>query len=708
MVEFGSGYFQPMDREYGQYGHSRNPTPKTAASTGDVGVSIGELGMSMALSPTPNIPTIAAHLRGGVKSVELAFTGAGKGSGQGHTPEMYGQKQRQALAEIQKANRVDFTTHATVGVYGLAGMDQQGNFSKQQKNFSVQEIKRAIEFAADVSKGGTVVVHTGEFHRPIVDVTQNYEDEKWKGKFRMYEEEAERASYKVVDTRTGALINEARRNRKVSRPVWNRYSEENELWKEKGGKSYLDSKGKEVKPNDYVDYFGNKINPELRVPLYDAEKKEFVVKQMGWKELEDEAKEMTLRAREKWKEFKQGKLTVTEFEKTNWGRFKDIENEEQIKVRPEEAYIISTLETNAANSRGWAIYHGGDLQRHIDNVKKLRKALEFHEKIEEATDPEEKWKLKRVYDKEFGDLLPPETKLPSEVIKKMIQENERHINYGQESASSQQSQAAEAMETIHHVESAETYALKEAYDAYAQSGIYAMMQSDKLKKEGKLKDPLAIAMENLFPETYGAHPDELISLVKNSRKRMEEMLVLRGMPSEEAEQKAKEHIVATFDTGHLNMWRKYWVGDQKKSLEENDKDFNKWMLEKVGKMADEKIIGNLHMVDNYGYQDDHLAPGEGNTPLKEIVALLKEKGYKGKMIVEPGADYTTDVSGFHSVMKAWKLFGSSVYGTGGGGGGRNWGEVGYGFFGQNAPPYFTFGGYSPSEEWTLWSGVPLE
>ncbi|MBI2666878.1 hypothetical protein HYX13_04660 [Candidatus Woesearchaeota archaeon] len=88
---------------------------------------------------------------------------------------------------------------------------------------------------------------------------------------------------------------------------------------------------------------------------------------------------------------------------------------------------------------------------------------------------------------------------------------------------------------------------------------------------------------------------------------------------------------------------------------------------------------------------------------------MKKKKYKGVMIVEPGADYYTDVSGFHSVMKTWRLFGSPVYGGGSGmSSKRSWNEVGYGFFGQNQPPYFVFGAYSPSEDWTLWSGVPLE
>jgi len=186
------------------------------------------------------------------------------------------------------------------------------------------------------------------------------------------------------------------------------------------------------------------------------------------------------------------------------------------------------------------------------------------------------------------------------------------------------------------------------------------------------------------------------------------MLQQRGMSEKEAQEKAKEHITATFDTGHFNMWRKYWRGDSKKTLEQNDNDFNQWALGKIEKLAKSGVVGHLHLVDNYGYQDDHLAPGQGNTPIKEMVQIFKKYGYKGEMIVEPGADYTTDVSGFHSVMKTWKLFGSGIYGASGASPRTGWGQVQHGYFGQNQPPYFTFGGYSPSEDWTLWSGVPLE
>ena len=714
MVSFGSGYYMPMDREFSSdhsHHHSHGEDHMAPKSTGDVGVQIGDLGMSLGLGPVPNVHAIAAKLRPGTKKLEFVFTGMGKGSGQGQTPGMYGAKQRQALVEMGKANNVDFTTHSTVGVYGLSGMDQQGNFSKVSKNASLQEVKRAIQFASDVGRGGPVVVHTGEFNRPITDASWNHKKDQWAGKFKLYSDEDEMASYRVVDTRTGGVIQEARKNRKVSRPVWNVAVDGTEYVDLDGNKKVArgreDAGGQPI----YMDYFGNRVKPEDRIPEYDSENQKFVIHQMDWDDLRKEASEMTLRAKQLWSDWKKGKISDEEYKESRWVRFNDVHSADEIHVRPEEAYIISTLETNAANSRGWAIYYGGSFDKTVDKIKKLQKAKELYLRIENTSNEEEKLNLMRQVPSDVGDLVPADSKLPSEIIDEVLRRHEQTLKQSQEASASQWTQAEESFETIRHVESAETYAVKEAWDAYADLGINAMRESNKLKKLGKMQKPLAVAMENLFPEHYGSHPDELIVLVKGARSRMEKKLVQLGMNEEQAKKEANEHLTATFDTGHLNMWRKYWQGDPKKSLAENDELFNKWSLEKVKDMTDAGIVGHVHIDDNYGYHDDHLAPGEGNAPIRAMIKLLKEEGYDGELIIEPGADYTTDASGFHSVMKTWKDFGLNVYGTGsgvGGGKGRPWGQIQYNHFGANQPPYFVFGAYSPSEDFTLWSGVPLE
>ena len=58
-----------------------------------------------------------------------------------------------------------------------------------------------------------------------------------------------------------------------------------------------------------------------------------------------------------------------------------------------------------------------------------------------------------------------------------------------------------------------------------------------------------------------------------------------GVSREEAEKIAARHIKATLDTGHLNMWRKFWQEDPKLSKEQNDSQFKDWYLKQVESLA---------------------------------------------------------------------------------------------------------------------------
>ncbi|MEK6939920.1 MAG: hypothetical protein AABX31_04280, partial [Nanoarchaeota archaeon] len=504
MVEFGTGYQMPMDREYGHHAHAHDHSQASPSnnSTNDVGVGIKDFGMSLALGPVPNVPAVGAKLRAGMKTLEIGFTGSGKGTGQSQTPEYYGKAQRKALEEIGRANEVNFTTHASFGIQGLAGADQRGNFNKAQKEFALQEIRRAVEFAGDVAKGGPVVVHTGEFHRPISGADWNQEGE-YAEKFRMHEKEKEQETFGVVDKRLGNLIVEAHKNKPVSKPVW---------LTAKPGQEYEDFDGRKRTVQEgesvYIDYLGKKVPRYERVPVFDKEKGEFLTKQYNWEEMGGQAKEMEMEAREEWQRWKKAGSEEKEKikDKSMWVRFlrDDITDpEREIKIRPEEAYVVAALETQIGNARGYAFNYSRDFDEHVENVKKLRKALEFYEKLEKETDEEERWKLKRQAEGLAGGLVPTDARFPSEIIKRHLSTFESHIKQAQETAASQFAQAAEQMETIKHIQSAETFALEQAYDSYAQAGISAMRQSDKMQRAGQLKKPIAIAMENLFPESYG-------------------------------------------------------------------------------------------------------------------------------------------------------------------------------------------------------------
>ena len=699
MVEFGgfdTRYFNAMDREY--IGNESVSAPTSSAHTGhncdhhhdtnDVNVKVGDLGESFGLGPVPNMPAVFGKLRAGSKQVELGFMGMGKGSGQGHTAGMYGKKQRQALRESAAANRIDFTTHTSVGVFGLAGQDRGGNFSREAKITSLQEIKRAIEFAADVGRGGPVVVHTGEFTRPFSESKWNDEG-KWKGKFESFPGEEERSKFFVVDKRSGDSLAPVTKGKTVTKSKWMQYTSERsgDSWSEHKGKEYVDNKGQVVKEKDYIDYLGNKVEKTDRVPIYNDVKGQFETEQIGWSDLKTEASNLTEEAREF---FRKNKHASEEFWKeSKWNRFKDALSEKEIEVLPEEAFVITTLETQAADARGFAMQYLDRFEGTRNEVKQLKEA--FKKEKNEGNDA------------------------AAAQIQNQINQHGEQMKRIRDIASSGFTRAAETEETIKHIESARRYALDESYDSYARAGIYALRKSEELEKAGQLKRPIMVAMENLFPESYGAHPEEIMKILRGSRSAMTRQLMQdRGWSEDKAMKKAQDHLSITLDVGHLNMWRKYWKQDPNKSIKKNDEEYDKWMIDMVGKMANENMVGHVHLDDNYGYNDVHLAPGEGNAPIVEMVKAIKNKtpgGYKGNLVVEPGADFNTDSGGFQSVMKAWKLFGSPISGVASASSmkqERTWGNVQYNHFGQNAPPYFTFGPYSPSEDWTLWSGVPFE
>ncbi len=670
MVVFRTAYYNAMDRE----GYK---------STDDLGIGPSDIGMSVPFGIAGTTPQdVAAHMRMGAGAIELQFPGAGGGGRQALTPGQYGFDQRQALRELAKANEVKLTTHATWAMGGLSGRDQHGNFSEEQRKMGVDEVKRAIEFAADTAGSGSVVVHTDEFERPI-------SEEEWARRredyiFKRYKEEPERALVYVLDDRTGQVLRTVRKNVNVPRPVWNRATEDYDSVDEYGSPVHI-SKG------DYIDYEGRKITDlAKRVPEFDAKTGEFRVELKDWKYFEDEAEE---RNREEAR-----RLGInTEELKT----YRDPKTGKMVWVTPEEAFIRGSLETQAEISRGWAGIYSRGIDDQMELLKKLKEKEKDWAEIEARTPEDKKWKLKEDVTRDgilrkLGVTV-PEGKLPTEIIKEQIEALRKDIYSHQRMVTGQLEAAKEQEEMADHITSAKKYAVERATDSYAETGLYAMQQS------GDKEKPLFVTLENVSPEQYGGHPSELKEIVLKSREKMADRLHGMGYSESEAKKLAEKHIKATLDTGHLNTWRKYYQG--------SDKEFRNWLLQQVEDLGKSGIIGNIHLSDNFGYHDSHLAPGQGITPVKEIVKILKKHGYKEALTVEPGADATTDLSAFHGLMKTWRYFGSPIYGAfepAPPAQGRSWSDIQYSYFGRTYPPYFIFGAYAPSNEWTLWSGVPME
>jgi len=111
------------------------------------------------------LQSIQARIKQGATAVELGFIGTGKGSaGQGaFTPGTVGVPEREAIRDIAKVNDVTISSvHASMKIQGLAGFGSQG-FNEAKRAQDMEEVKRTIDFAGDVTNGGAIVVHTGEF-----------------------------------------------------------------------------------------------------------------------------------------------------------------------------------------------------------------------------------------------------------------------------------------------------------------------------------------------------------------------------------------------------------------------------------------------------------------------------------------------------------------------------------------------------------------
>ena len=704
-------YFNAMDPQ--NYGET---PPPYGAELGikDIGMSV-PMGISAA-----NVAGIYSKIRMGAGNIEIQFPGYRTGSRNAQTPEMLGEDQRQAIRELSLANEVKFTTHASFQLMGMMGRDERGNFSIYNATQDLFELKRAIDFQADVG-GGSVVIHSGEFERPMTDMYMDDEtgrlnlarDPSGRLLFRQAHTQEVDARFEVLDDRTSQKFETVQKDRLVAFPEWRR---------EKQGRWGIDQNNNRayIEKDDYIDYDGRKIiNPydalKGRVPEYDSAKGRFKVDLRSFDYFRKEAEQHN-----KWFEKKHGR-------KPNYYE----------KMYPEEAFFHSTLETQEANARGWALYYGKDAERDLQMMKKLEEAKKFYEQLDKSIPEEEKWKIMR-QDTDFAQItrgiLPTETKHPLKIIEEQLTEASKRLEYARQTSLSQEQQALDTAETKEHLVTPIKRLEKHGTRMYAEAGIHA------LRKTRDPNNPVTVAVEHIFPERFGGHLEELKWIIKKSREKMVDMLIkpeieygasmapqeidkkkldkdimqpnpyYMGVSREEAEKLAERHIKATLDTGHINLWRKYWQEDPRKTREQNDDAFKKWVLDQVESLAKEKMVGNVHLADNFGYHDDHLAPGQGNSPIKEIIAILKRHGYEKAITVEPGADASTDLSDFHGLMKTWRFFGSPVYGMGFRGSGvpQTWADVQYSFFGQNKPPYYVFGGYAPSNDWTLWSAVPLE
>ncbi len=186
----------------------------------------------------------------------------------------------------------------------------------------------------------------------------------------------------------------------------------------------------------------------------------------------------------------------------------------------------------------------------------------------------------------------------------------------------------------------EKFAMGKAADTF---GNLAMKSYDKFGKTAPV-----IAVENMFQGFAFSRAEDLKELVETSREKFVKQLVdKKGLGEDEAKEIAEKHLGVTWDVGHLNILKKKGFTD--KDLVEQTKKIN-------------PLVKHIHLTDNFGYADTHLAPGMGNTPIKGILEELEKNGQFAEMrkITEAG----NFVQHFKTVPHAMTLaaFGSPIYG----------------------------------------------
>ncbi|MEM4268031.1 MAG: TIM barrel protein [Candidatus Woesearchaeota archaeon] len=677
---FSDIYFLPPDIE------------KSTISIKDIGASVPE-GRQFGSF----IQTVQGMIRKGTGKIELSTAQGGGMESVG--AESYGLDARQALRELAKANEIEFVSvHTPPNVGNMSGYNpQERGFNDEYRKHELDEVKRAIEFAADTGSSA-VVVHTGEYQRDI-SAQPWARDEEGRYRFLSFNEEPSRQVLYLVDERTGKLITEVRKSLVVHEPKFLTRPDPNQGGRER----WIDKDGNFIDETNVDALFH-------RVPVWMPDRTRFDTRRLTWDDFVERANA--------WNKY------YPRYDGRPW--------------TPEELFFRSQMETRILQARGSSLFHGRSYDAEKETKERLEKALNFFKKIEKETPVEQQWQLLeemepiRGYAGHAGRrYVRGEKKLPSEIIQEALKSVELSMRYTHEASASADAQADETTETLRHVVPVEVYAKRKTAESYAEAGIHAMEVSHESKHA---KKEVYVAPENIFPEMgFGSHPEELIELVKLGRQKMVEYLTSPKIPSpsekrtregeielvqnpyyrpgmskEEAEEEARKHIRATLDTQHLGMWWKHFQPLPGETPEQRKERFDKWYMEMIEKLEKEDVIGHIHVVDAIGGGHQHLPVGQGNLPIRKALEYLKGKNYGGTMISEAYGEEATHGQG-RILTETWRALGSPIRGVGYaiGAPGR-WTDVQWSYFSKITHPYFIFGAYAPSNDWQLWSQVPFE
>lgn len=598
------------------------------------------------------LQSIQARIRQGAQAVELGFLGTGKGSaGQSSfTPGTVGIPERQAIRDVAKVNDVKISSvHASMKIQGLAGFDGRGEFSEAKRSQDMEEVKRTIDFAGDVTDGGAIVVHTGEFPYSVQDQHGKTPFKTKSGKEIKFSEgyaTAQRAPKYLVNTKSGKIVDSINHDFEV------------QYLAEKEG--------------------ADKLEFETKTKTYD----DFVV-----------TAKANLDSNERKAE------NMKEFEKHNEG--KELSDEEYKNTYGDPGWMAAhfQIDQGITQNKSDYLHH----KARYDHYKHDLDQAELQLRAAEAL-----YKGAGVAKPDFAG------KQSIDALQRKVYYFKSHAEAEKEYMKRYDLQRKNSYEQLYSFRPIESYGVQKTAESIAELAIDAA----RVTRDKKLKNPLFVAPENLWDGNYGAHPKDLRKIIVDSRNKVVEFMTsdkieiqgkevdnpfksyakkaLGHTPSKsEAKKIAENHIKATFDIGHANIWRKYFDGDEK--------EFKSWMGHEVEKLTKDGIIGHVHVSDNFGYNDEHLPPGYGNAPIKEFLTHMNKSGFDKEFIVEPAHH---DIGALHSGMEFLQ---TPIYRidtqT------HRWTSPERSYFGQTHIPGFVTPGYLPNvgeQKPMVWSELPLE
>ncbi len=189
----------------------------------------------------------------------------------------------------------------------------------------------------------------------------------------------------------------------------------------------------------------------------------------------------------------------------------------------------------------------------------------------------------------------------------------------------------------------EDFAMEKSAQTFANVAWHSY---DKYKDKAPI-----VSIENLYSGMAFAKPEEFKKLVHTARDKFVEKAMQSGMGEEQAKRAAEQVIGVTWDVGHLNILKKQGFKDED-------------LVEATRLLG--KDIKHVHLTDNFGYSDSHLAPGMGNVPIKKHLEALEKAGVLGKdtMLINesPGFPQHFRQSPLPYILEA---FGSPVSASGG-------------------------------------------